>query len=276
MEVFIMRALVTRCSPWLGLLLLVILALASNANRVDAQVSPLWDHYKVYYLDPPYLPSVPLPNVTLTDQFGTSTHQPLTLDRFMNPVEKTVLSTGEVSPIHDPVTHYSWWFISPPQPMALTVSVTNQFGDQTLSINDALFLLNPALKNQPGQPPIRNHYKAYLCSGPPVDVMVRMSDQFDVWQATVMVPQWFLVPAEKQVGEPGTGPLYPIVDPNQHYVCYEFRPFDFGTFSASMIDQFAQVPLNLTPSDYICVPTYKLGVTSTTRDSWGKLKRLYR
>src|SRR5205823_3868406 len=148
-----------------------------------------------------------------------------------------------------------------------------QFGDQTLNVTQAVYLLNPALKNQQGTIPPRNHYKCYLCNGQPVNVPVTLTDQFDIWSTTVMVPRFFCNPASKQ--DP-TG-NYPIVDPNQHYICYEFQPEDPGQFTATFQDQFVpNGPLSLGPSRWLCVPTYKLGVTGTHGDTWGRMKMLYR
>jgi len=269
-----MRATGTRGSrAALALLLLAVTATLWVA-RAEAQVDPLWDHYKVYFVTPP-IPPPPLPPITLRDQFGQSTHDVMVMDRFMNPVQK--MHGPLIFPIHDPLTHYAWWQISP-QPFSMTVTVTNQFGDQTLFVNDAQYLLNPALKNQVGPPPVRNHYKCYNVQGPPVDVPIGMTDQFDTWTATVLLPRFLCNPAEKEVGPPGAGgQTYPIVDPNQHYVCYDFQPFDPQPFTAFMTDQFVRdQTMVLNPGHMICVPTYKHGITSSTKDTWGRLKLLYR
>jgi hypothetical protein len=269
-----MKAIVTRSSRVsLSLCLLTALVLLA-APRAEAQVSPLWDHYKVYFMNPPFPYPVPGPGITLTDQFGQWTHQVLALEQFANPVEK---NHGAVTyPINDPILHYSWWRISP-QPMSLLVTAVNQFGDHTLSVYDAQFLWNPALKNTTGQPPLRNHYKCYDCQGPPVNVPVGMMDQFGPWTATVMFPRFFCNPVQKLVGDPGAGQVYPILDPNQHYVCYEFQPEDPNPHTAVMTDQFVpNLPMELHPSRLICVPTYKSGVTSSAKDTWGRLKVLYR
>lgn len=258
----------------LALLLLLVLQ-TLFASRTDAQLDPLWDHYKVYVENPPFVPAIPVPPVVLTDQFTQFTHQVFSLDLFMNPVEKRLLPPINTTfPINDSLTHYSWWNITP-QPMSLTVAATNQFGDQTITVFDAQYLLNPAIKNQTGSPPVRNHYKCYNCTGQPVNVPVQMIDQFGTWGATVMLPRFFCNPVQKQVV--GTPQVYPILDPNQHYICYEFQPPDPTPYTALGSDQFAHdVPLNLHPSQLICVPTLKQGVTGTKKDTWGRLKLLYR
>lgn len=258
-------------ASWLMLLALIPLALI--AGRANAQVSPLWDHYKVYFTPPFPVPPLGLP-VFLRDQFGSFNHTVEQLERFMNP---TVKEVGPPNPgifgITNPDLHYSWWRISP-QPFNGVVTAINQFGDQTLNVHDAVYLLNPARKNQPGGPPLGNHYKCYLCDGPMINRQVLLTDQFGPWPTTVLFPRYFCNPVEKQV--PGRQPN-PILDPNQHYVCYEFQPEDPTPHTATMTDQFiANHPLELHPSRYLCVPTYKSGVTATERDTWGKLKQLYR
>ena len=263
-----MRAFASRSLLLAGLLVMV----ATGAN---AQVNPLWDHYKVYETAPFPVPPLGLP-VLLTDQFGPYNHQVLQLQKFMNPVQKQVATPGGGTyPINDPITHYSWWTISP-QPFSALVAATNQFGDQSLNVHDAVYLLAPALKNQHGSPPQKNHYKCYLCDGQPVNVPVLMTDQFGQWGATVTFPRYFCNPVQKQVAPPG-GPTYPILDPNQHYVCYEFQPQDPNVYTAVMTDQFTtDHQMDLNQSRYICVPTYKQGFTATTKPTWGRMKMLYR
>lgn len=239
------------------------------ATRATAQVDPLWDHYKAYVV--PSIPMFEPVNVTLSDQFNQSNHTVGALVRFMNPVEK--VHGPAVFAIHDSITHYSWRNLIPTYTFDISVAVTNQFGDQTLHLTGAPYVVGIAYKNQNGPAQGRNYYKAYSCQGPSVSVPVGMTDQFDAWQATVMTPQYFLVPATLQ----WFANVYPIADANQHYVCYEFQPFDPTTFTADVTDLW--LPLFTTPlgpSTMICVPTAKVGVTPAHRDTWGKLKQLYR
>jgi hypothetical protein len=246
----------------LGLPLLV-------AGRAEAQVSPLWDHYKVY--ETPIFPVPPLGiPIVLSDQFGVFQHQALQLERVMNPAMKE--DQNGIFPINNPNLHYTWWSITP-QPFGALVAATNQFGDQTLNVSNAVYLLNPALKNQTGVPPEANHYKCYLCSGQPVNKPVLLTDQFDQWSTVVMLPRYFCNPAQKQ--DPVR--TYPILDPNQHYICYEIQPADPTIFPATVTDQFVvNHPSPMGPARWICVPTFKQGFTATITDTWGKLKQIYR
>jgi hypothetical protein len=250
---------------------LMVTALVVVSSSAEAQVDPTWDHYKVYDAQPK--PSFPL-TFGLRDQFGSVQHDLLNLDRFANPVEKLVSGAG--NPIYDPDLHYSWWLITP-NPFSAVVTVSNQFGDHTLQVSDSRYLWNPAAKweatGTPYPVPVANHYKCYDCAGPPVSVPVTLTDQFGVWQTTVAVPRWFCTPAAKDVGPTE----YPIIQPDRHYVCYEYTPADTRFFSAAMSDQFINnFNLQMGPSNILCVPSEKVVATPTGRETWGRLKILYR
>ncbi|MGH7731092.1 MAG: DUF7450 family protein [Candidatus Eiseniibacteriota bacterium] len=257
--------------------LVVAALLAVLPGRAGAQVDPLWDHYKVYFQNPPFT-IAPIP-VGLADQFGPFTHDVHVMELFANPVEKTVGPPPvQTYPINDSLLHYSWWRITP-QPFFATVAVTNQFGDQTLNVHDAAYLLNPAIKNPVTgqQPPTKNHYKCYFCDGVTIDRPVTLVDQFDRWDANVLFPRFFCNPVEKRLDAAHGGQVYPIVDGRQHYVCYEYQPPDPTPFEATMTDQFVdRLGLSLHPSRLLCVPTDKTGVTSTGSSTWGRIKILYR
>jgi hypothetical protein len=265
-----MRVLAThRFRPFL-LLLLFTAFVALIGVRAEAQVSPLWDHYKVYEVFPPIPVSIP---VVLIDQFTTSNHLVTELEKFANPVVKI---HGPIAyQIYDPSLHYAWWKITP-QPFGAYVIASNQFGDQTLQVNDARYLWNPARKNDPQPLPIANHYKCYDCQGDPVFRSVGLIDQFDhgsIWQANVLYPRLFCNPVVKRLATV----QYPIEDIKQHYVCYDFDPPDPRLNSAVIWDQFiSQRTVELYPSRLLCVPTDKIGVTTAGKNTWGKLKVLYR
>src|SRR4029077_10799618 len=123
-----------------------------------------WDHYKVYRVVNPATGGFP---VILRDQFMQTTNQATSLELFANPVEKRVLNPpmDQIFPITRPDLHYTWWRINP-EPFDALVTLTNQFGDQTIRLHQSEFLLNPALKDNPDPPlPVENHYKCYACDG---------------------------------------------------------------------------------------------------------------
>lgn len=273
-----MRALVSLRTR--SLLFLLTAVAAFIGARAQADVDPLWDHYKVYEANPK-LPGPTFP-VYLHDQFTDTQHQVENLDKFMNPVRKIHLDTGVGYGITVDTLHYTWWKITP-YPFSATVKVLNQFGNQTLNVYDAVYLLNPALKNYFADPsgvqtpvPYANHYKCYRCQGALVTRPIRMIDQFDQWDADVFEPRFFCNPTEKRIT--AAQPPNPIVDLKQHYVCYEFSPRDPNPFYAYVRDQFLNNNqyLSLYPAHLLCVPTEKGLVTATTKTTWGKLKLLYK
>lgn len=234
---------------------------------------------KVCTVDPPYYPP-PAPLISLADQFTANAYFLTSLGGFANPVEKRLPAPGGVFPINHPLLHYSLWGISlitPPFSFGATVSVTNQFGDQVLTISGPpVGLLAPALKNQAGTPPAENHYTCYQCNGQPVNQAVTLVDQFDQWSTTVLFPLLLCTPARKELA---SGQVFPIVDPKQHYVCYVFEPADPNVFPATLTDQFVTgLPGTLRDANILCVPTDKTQVIviATEPSSWGRLKQMYR
>jgi len=254
--------------PWLSRLLIVCVCLLGSAPPASAQVDPAWDHYKVYL----GFHSMPSRSVILTDQFRRDSVSTNFLDSFANPTEK-LLPGGISYPIHDPRLHYAWWLLDN-RPVSITVAVSNQFGDQMLNLNRLTYLLNPALKNETGTLPVQNHYKCYNCTGSSVNRQVTLTDQFGVWQTTATTPHYFCNPTEKRI--PG-GATYPIIDPNQHYVCYDLNPVDGRPFSATFKDQFtSNASLQFIQGYFLCVPTAKVEPTPARGATWGRLKVLYR
>jgi hypothetical protein len=244
------------------------LAFVGFAGAAHAQVDPTWDHYKVYQVQPK--PSFVLP-IVLSDQFGVTNHNTQYLDLFANPVEK--VHGPLISPIHDPRLHYMWWKIDPETPVNRTIIASNQFGEQTLVLDRAVYLLNPALKNEASDIPlpIANHYKCYSCSGQPVNTDVFLTDQFYARPATVLTPRFFCTPTKKVV----QGTSYPIIQSDRHYVVYDITP---GTpiWQATMRDQFIQASLSLSFDHLLAVPTDKIDTTPADPSTWGRIKAQYR
>ena len=246
-------------------------------GRAEAQVDPLWDHYKAY--------ATPLiqnrVQVGLTDQFETTTQLTQYLEWFAVPVQK--VHSTVVYPINNPVLHYSWYSLSFVQPPLFSKDViaTNQFGDQLIHVaetfgGEADYLLNPALKNAPaGTPiPVANHYKCYPCTGASITANLILTDQFFTRNATVLVPRFFCTPVEKRTPD---GLIYPIVDPRQHYVVYDIG-FDNSMpfFPANIQDQFLTAQVDLRIDRLLMVPSLKSFPTPTRSSSWGRLKIMYR
>jgi hypothetical protein len=228
------------------------------------------DHYKVY--------TIPSPStlgkiVILKDQFGPDTAQTKALSHFANPTAKT-LRDGTNYPIFDTKLHYSWWTLLPLHGVSRTVNVDNQFGGQTLTLAEPFMLWNPALKDNSGPPPVRNHYKCYSCTGADVRVPVTLTDAKDTFQTQAGRPAIFCNPTTKTI--PGVA-VYHVINADLHYVCYELNPVDNQQFFPRITDQFVNLmPVTLNNARYLCVPTLKVDPTPAQPGSWGRLKLLYR
>jgi hypothetical protein len=261
--------------------LLVLFAVAGilAACPARAQIDPTWDHYKAYI----EADNVNLPQqvqVTLTDQFLTTTWFVRQLGYFANPVRKEHGSS--VFPINRPDLHYTWWHSGRAPTFTKDVIAINQFGEHTIHIvtengfGDSEFLLNPALKNAPtGTPlPIANHYKCYPCTGDAMNVPVVLADQFLTRTATVLAPRYFCTPVEKQLAD---GTVYPMVNPGQHYTVYNMD-FNNTVFTARVSDQFiTDQQLNTILIDHLLmVPTVKELPVESRSSTWGRVKASFR
>jgi hypothetical protein len=210
--------------------------------------------------------------VTLTDQFQSFQYIAEFLVYFANPVEKR---HGALNfPINRPDLHYAWWKIRPETVVGLPIVVNNQFGEQTLLIDRALYLLNPALKNEASDIPIpvANHYKCYACSGQPVNATVFLIDQFFARPAVVLSPRFFCTPVRKDLPAGGS---FPVIEPDQHYTVYDIDPTQ-NTWTANFRDQFIQGPIALTNDQWLMVPSNKTGPTDVRPSTWGRLKAQFR
>lgn len=226
---------------------------------------PVWNHYKTYMIGD--LPIFQIP-FELEDQFGDGFYTTIALEQLATPAQKNS------EPLADPELHYTWWVIEGDEPGRWVVT-ENQFGEQGLYVEDARYLLNPALKNATDVPelPIANHFKCYEAAGPPVDVQVTLTTQFGTEDVIVKEPVIFCNPAKKT---DKYGNVYDIVEPDNHLVCYRLEPVHFLGIPAIVWDQFLQEEVNLTHSQWLCVPSIKTGVVQAEGPTWGRLKSIYR
>lgn len=254
---------------WISFLMLkgFLVLVGSQAN---AQVDPIWDHYRAYAI--PEATRLAGPPVTLKDQFGSWSYSTTELQCFSNPDQKT--HDGITYGINAPRLHYTWWRLPSDGFDRPGVQVSNQFGPQSLHVKgNAQFLLNPATKNDAGPIPAANHYKCYFCEGTAPNVTVALADQFTQRSALVGRPFWLCNPTQKI---DVSGLTHEIVDPDQHLVCYSIEP-ELVSFTAVVSDQFIQNrQLALLGSLYLCVPSEKHDPTPTETSTWGRVKTLYR
>ena len=222
---------------------------------------PVLDHFKAYVSD-----GQPL-NVTvfLQDQFDAGPVS-YTVDHpfwFANPVEKT--HNGVVTPITNFDTHLEMYFLPPNAaipPTTRYVNVNNQFGLQTLTVQDAALLGVPTQKNGTGSPHDVDHFKFYDATGTPINTIVNLLDQFHQ-EPNVLVrqPRYFANPVKKI----HNGVVTPITHPNDFLVCYDIVPQAVPVpLVVSTLNQFGPGSLVIHPADLLCVPSQKLSFVVAT------------
>jgi hypothetical protein len=257
-------------AAFVAVFLLAVAIPSAHAQKDDGGTTgpPGIDHYLIYTVQPPDTASFP---IVLRDQFPPqTTHIADIFAFFGNPVSKNN------EPIVDLNLHYTWWHVSPPKPFSGSILASNQFGDQQLTLYDAEFLWNPALKNPSAsdvQIPVANHYLCYRTSGSFVPRTVSLVDQFGQYQAVVMEPVWFCTPVEKTFH----GDVFPILRPEANQVCYRIEPLTgFPGIGISYFDEFRRSQAFLQQQIWLCVPTFKHEITGADASSWGSVKAIYR
>ncbi len=257
----------SRTRAW-ALGLAAVLLLSATVAFAQANL-PNENHYKVYRTQP-YTYTQP---ITLVDQFGPTNVSYFLLDRFANPAEKRIPETGDVYPIINPIIHQTWWQIAAPQPVRDIVGI-DQFGIAAWKLCDAVYLLNPALKNvATGEPPIWNHYLCYFAlQGPTVGRPVILIDQFGTCNVVVLQGKMFCNPVEKRHAD---GTSYPIVDHVAHLACYAVQNATPFTRAITAIDQFGNWQLQTNENDCMCVPAIKDHTLKIEESTWGRIKAMY-
>jgi hypothetical protein len=236
------------------LLLLVGLSVSATSPEPNPEPKPTpqiafhLDHYMVYVVK-----ALPIgQTIRLFGQFDT-TWQSAFVDRYtrhLNPVEKN----GE--PINDKDAHLSWYDIQGQNEPIRSVWLENQFGPQDIKIGEAVALLVPTEKIEPGSqfPPNLDHYKVYkVVSGNPVNAQVDLVDQFMQQGNVAMQPVYFAVPVQKR----HNGTIFPINNPDDHLIFYQLDPIDFNFFRQTK-DQFGLKDTSTLFTELLGVPSRKL------------------
>jgi hypothetical protein len=269
-----MRPLKTLWYSLLAVCLLFVAPLMAGAQGNPPGVNPT--HYWTYQnLQPIRIPQ----DIRIQDQFFPG-GQPMTVDslnRLLNWVYKTDLATGFTSAPLDTFLHYTWWNVIQKFPVQRTALVTNQFGSYPVQVLNVEFLLTPALKNQPaiGQPPPANHYLCYRAVGFPSPN--RPFLLHDEWRQDTQIPgplEFLCTPCLKE----HQGRIFPPVDTLTHLAVYRIVP-QSEPFYPIVTDQFFTGPIYVQqrPIEYLFVPSTKqVIITDTKKQSWGRLKTLYR
>jgi len=263
------RMVTTSFRAWL--LGLVVLCMAANVHAAPPGFPFDQTHYWTYSLQVPQPQPQP---IFAADQFF-KTGVPLTVDtrlKLLNWVQKNN------SLVPDTLLHYTWWNVLEKLPVNRTVIVTNQFGSSRVQVLNLEFLLAPAYKNfsnAVGGPPVANHYLCYRATGfpgPPAAYDLR-----DEWRVDTQQPgpmEFLCAPCMKE----HLGKIYPVVDTVTHYAAYPIQPVS-DVFYPFLLDQFR--PSNefvaQHPIEYLFVPSEKTDLpVDTKKDTWGRLKLMYR
>ena len=248
-------------------LLLVSLAAVFGLGPVYAQPPPVIDHYLLYQTLQQFtvLPG----QVALIDQFGSYHPDPdFTFSAFGNPVDKN----GEG--IIDPLAHLSVYRIADIPTPEFLIGVNDQFGYSNWRVANAVWLLLPALKDQPGEPPDKDHYLCYeVIEGPILDIGVHLTDQWGTRNYVLGQAKLWCNPVEKIVN----GIPYPIRNPGHHLALYTFQNADDIPITGFyFLDQFMTEHNDAMTPWLLAVPAHKQFPVPVEESTWGHIKSLYR
>lgn len=200
--------------------------------------------------------------VVARDQFMQDN---LVLDSILylsNPVQKCVLPIppGRCFNVADTNEHFSW-YRARGNAVNLQVEFENQFQRDTILIDSVRYFLLPTQKFPHHPPKLLDHYKAYRIRNPqPITRQIQLLDQFDATPEVIntLVPRYFLTPTRKNTE--------PVFDTLTHYVAYEIFPKRVSTQVRDIADQFGVHIVQVNRSEYLLVPTCKLGFQPPPQD----------
>jgi len=222
----------------------------SNCEPADT----LPNHYKTWSI-------VPLPfqaTVQVEDQFIANDMVRLdSIFYLSNPVRKVVFkpAQNDTFDIVDPDDHLTW-YRAIGRNLQRDVEFVNQFQQDTVRLDSLNYLLVPTTKSPHPPWDSVDHYKAYRIRKPePLRVPVELRDQFDdpllPELIDSLVPRFLLTPAKKN--------NEPTYDTSTHYLAYEIFPKRTSGQTRQTEDQFGLHIMQIRNSEFLLVPTRKLG-----------------
>lgn len=258
----------TRPYPSTILAAAALVVLLSHATA-GAQANLNLDHFKCYRITE----GTPANDfVLLHDQFdftpnGAPFFEHVVVQNpllFCNPVKKTT-STGQQTPIVNENNHLEIYHIAPTTAQTRTVTVTNQFTGSALTplvVFQPFALAVPTQKRPHDLPERLDHFKCYLVQGAPVNVAVRLDDQWGRESARVGRPVLLCNPTEKVHGENPAGAdietVTPITNPDAHLVCYRIAVPNLSPNRAAHVrNQFDKDTIKVAQPVLLCVPSRK-------------------
>jgi len=231
-----------------------------QTGQIVGQILRVWhtiiepNHFKVWRVQP--VPFVPPLTAVAKDQFGSNQLQLNQIDYLSNPVQKTV--DGKIFNFFRPDDHLNWYhtnILTPTPP--LSVLYKNQFESTTVIIDNLVYFCVPTRKFPHPAPQRMDHYTGYRIQNPKmIRKPVQLQDQFDVpsfESIDSLLPLFLLAPAQKN--------SEPVYDTVTHYVAYRIFPQDIDTRTVDTEDQFGIHAMNVQISEFLMVPTRKLGFT---------------
>lgn len=235
---------------------LLLLSSLSGVTPARAQEELRLDHFKCYTAPG----TSPNALIGVQDQFD-ATARDARVGRpflFCNPVEKTARSaTGApvVTPIDNPDAHLRLYALATQPVPTGGVVVSNQFGEDVLSLTGRGVVLAVPTQKLPHEPPENvDHFKCYGVEGDAVDQRVELVDQFTRERARVLRPFLFCNPTLKRHADQVT----PVENPQAHLTCYRISAGPFPT-TVETRNQIGAETFRTERAHSLCVPTEKLG-----------------
>jgi len=241
-------------------LLGLILAASASAQVVAESGTPhtktlKLDHFWCYIVSKEETAN-PAVSATLKDQFQTasdiSVGTPL---QFCNPAQKT--AGGNVTPIVNLNDHLTMYNLpSVPLPASQTLTATNQFGAQQLTVDHATTLMVPTQKMLENLrfPTRLDHFLCYPVNAASIAQTVSMTDQFQTQDVTVEQPVLFCNPVAKTIANKTTR----IQNQAAHLLCYNIRlPQSTTSRQVPIQNQLETDTFTLTTTEMLCVPSTK-------------------
>jgi|GEM_PF-6067034 len=232
------------------------------------------DHYLTYLLDKSITPI----GVVLRDQFIQPTDFTLNLiERLFNPVRK--LHAGMAFAPRRPDLHYLAYRVQTQAQFASQpVLVENQLENRAILVTKPRYLLTPTGKKKagipfdtaenvfaklpssffPSVPKDANHYLCWDIEPYNIAKGVTLRDQFQNKQFEVIRALYLCNPAEKT----HQGKVHPIVDRENHFMCYEVIPHNTVNRTVFTNDQFGKRVLKAVRTEELCLPTKKTHIVS--------------
>jgi hypothetical protein len=153
--------------------------------------------------------------------------------------------------------HFLCYELKRTPPKVGSVAIVDQFGANTLTVEQMHHLCNPADKNDedqnaPSSPEHLTSYDADSSGGPAKDHVVAATNQFGTRQFQLKGVQQLMVVASKSL----VGPPAPLANPQtDNFVCYNVRDKPFTKIrNVKVDDQFGTLRVDLIDVRQFCDP----------------------